>query len=258
MVWSQFSIVPQFGVHFGNFVFDNSNWGKISHSLTKKSHTYEEGGAHLRISFWHLLMNFGKAEKSDFWKNEDIYWRYHHFTHVYQKPQSYEVQFLRYKVRQNFLSFWVIFCPFNPLPRNNPENQNFKEMKKAFGDVIILNLCNKKHDYMMYAYSNMECSHRRNFLSFQTIFCSFASLLTLKIKIWKKCKKTPGDIILWYTYAIYQDHMYSWYDIWFLRYEVQQTELFCHLAQLFALSPSPPPLPYNSPKNESDKNEKKP
>ena len=23
----------------------------------KKSHTYEEGGAHLRISFWHLLMN---------------------------------------------------------------------------------------------------------------------------------------------------------------------------------------------------------
>ena len=138
-------------------------------------------------------------------------------------------------MRQNFLSFWVIFCPFNPLPRNNPENQNFKEMKKAFGDVIILNLSNKKHDYMMYAFSNMESSHRHNVWSFQAIFCSFASLLTLKIKIWKNCKKTPGDIILWYTYAINQDHMYSWYDIWFLGYEVQQTELFCYLAQLFAL-----------------------
>ena len=68
MVWSQFSIVAQFGVHFGNFVFDNSNWDKISHSLTKKSHTYEEGGAHLRISFWHLLMNFGKAKNQTFEK----------------------------------------------------------------------------------------------------------------------------------------------------------------------------------------------
>ena len=30
-------------------------------------------------------------------------------------------------------------------------------MKKAPRDVIILNLCNKKHDHMMYAYSDMEC-----------------------------------------------------------------------------------------------------
>ena len=36
----------------------------------KKSHTYEEGGAHLRIFFWHLLMNFEKHEKSEFWENE--------------------------------------------------------------------------------------------------------------------------------------------------------------------------------------------
>ena len=32
----------------------------------KKSHTYEEGGALLRISFSHLLMNFEKSEKSEF------------------------------------------------------------------------------------------------------------------------------------------------------------------------------------------------
>ena len=32
----------------------------------KKSHMCEEGGAHLRISFWHLLMNFEKPEKSEF------------------------------------------------------------------------------------------------------------------------------------------------------------------------------------------------
>ena len=29
----------------------------FSFEIYKKSHTCEEGGAHLRISFWHLLMN---------------------------------------------------------------------------------------------------------------------------------------------------------------------------------------------------------
>ena len=66
MLWSQLFIVVKFGVHFGNSVLDKSNWDKISHSLTKKSDTCEEGGSHLRISFWHLLMNFEKPEKSDF------------------------------------------------------------------------------------------------------------------------------------------------------------------------------------------------
>ena len=65
MVWSQFPI-KIFGVHFGNYVFDNSSWDKIRHSLTKKLHTCEEGGAHFRISFWPLLMSFEKPEKSDF------------------------------------------------------------------------------------------------------------------------------------------------------------------------------------------------
>ena len=124
-----------------------------------------------------FIDEFWKPEKSGFRKNENICWRYHHFTHVYQNPQSYEVQFLRYKVRHNFLSFWAIFCLFNSFHPNNPENQNFEEMKKAFGDVIILNLYNKKHDHLMYAYSDLECSLRHEFLSFQVIFCSFCPII---------------------------------------------------------------------------------
>ena len=73
-----------------------------------------------------------KTQKSDLWKNEKIYWRYR-FPYVYRKPQSYEVQFLRYEVRQIFL-FWVTFRPFNPLPLNNQENQKFQKMKKASRD----------------------------------------------------------------------------------------------------------------------------
>ena len=122
-------------------------------------------------------------------------------------------------------------------------------MKKAFEDIIILNLCNEKHDHIINASSDIECLHRHNFLSFQVIFCSFAPLL--KIKIWKKCKKAPGDIILLHTCTINQDHMHPWYDVWFLRYEVQQTELFCRPGPFFSLYPS------NSPKNENFKNGKK-
>ena len=69
-----------------------------------KNHTCEEGGAHIQISVWHLLMNLKKylLKKLLKWankkcKNFNIYnvyflkqlkkntWRYHYFTSVYQK-----------------------------------------------------------------------------------------------------------------------------------------------------------------------------
>ena len=91
--------------------------------------------------------------------------------YVYQNPQPYEVQFLRYRVRQIFFCHFGIlghFLPFYPTPSsplNNPENHSFEKMKKASWYAIILNLCNKKYNHMMYAYSDMECN-RHNFLSF--------------------------------------------------------------------------------------------
>ena len=36
MVWSQF-FIKIFGPHFSHSVLDNSDWGKIIHSLTKKN-----------------------------------------------------------------------------------------------------------------------------------------------------------------------------------------------------------------------------
>ena len=43
-----------------------------------------------------------------------------------------------------YFSFWATFCPFTP---NSPKNQNFTNMKKTPGD-IILHMCTKK--MMMY------------------------------------------------------------------------------------------------------------
>ena len=70
-----------------------------------------------------------------------------------------------------FLSHSVwdrIFCHFGPFfsfySPNNPQYQNFEKVKKPSGDVIILHMCTKNHDHIIYA------------------VCAFTPLTTLKIK----------------------------------------------------------------------------
>ena len=60
----------------------------------------------------------------------------------------------------DFLSFWTIFL--SCYPPNKLKNQNFEKMKKISGDFIILHMCTKNHDHMMYASWDMECN-RHNF-----------------------------------------------------------------------------------------------
>ena len=43
--------------------------------------------------------------------------------------------------------FELFFLPFHP--PNDPKNQNLKKMKKP-GDIIILHMCSKNYDHMMY------------------------------------------------------------------------------------------------------------
>ena len=51
-------------------------------------------------------------------KNETNAWRYYHFTQVYHKRQSYDVWFLRYRVRRTerfvILDHFLPFCPLTP------------------------------------------------------------------------------------------------------------------------------------------------
>ena len=164
--------------------------------VTKVGHTSEFP---FGIYWWSLK----KPKSQNFEKTKKNCWRYHHFTHVYQKPQSYEVQFLRYIVR--LICFFILghFLLYTTptltaLHPNIPENDIFWKMKKSSGDVIILNLCNKKHNKMMYFHSDMECN--RQFVAILGYFCSFTPLLTPKMKIWKKCKKHL-EILSFYTNA---------------------------------------------------------
>ena len=81
--------------------------------------------------------------------------------------------------RHKFSTFSAIFCPFSPLitwkikiltpsikrghkvfflpfyPSHNPKNQDFKKMKKATRDIIILHMCTQNYDHMMHSSWNM-------------------------------------------------------------------------------------------------------
>ena len=152
-------------------------------------------------------------QKSEFWK-------YSHFTHVHQKPKSYEVWLLRY-VRQTE-SFVILghFLPYNP--PNNLVNENFEKMTKASEDAIISD-----------ASWDMECD-RDNFLPFGTIFCSLTLPTIWKNyeKILKKWKKCPE--ISFYTCLPYMK------IIWYKGPEIWSTtdRIFSNFGPFFALLPS--------------------
>ena len=160
----------------------------------------------------------------------------------------------------NFLSFWVIFCPFTPLLA--PKIKNWKKIRRYF----LFHMCTINKD-------SWDIRHnRQKFLSFWAIFYPFIPLTNQKSKSKKNEKKTleiflfyiclPRMTIIWctvpeiwsYTGKIFSHfgpffalllknqnfektawryhqltlvyHKWQSYDVWFLRYKVQRTEFF--------------------------------
>ena len=70
--------------------------------LHKCSMMYCPWDMKLKKQFFVILGHFlafyptKNPKKSKFWKNEKTYWRYNHFTHVYQKSWLYAILLLRY------------------------------------------------------------------------------------------------------------------------------------------------------------------
>ena len=141
-----------------------------------------------------------------------------------------EIGILIYGVRQTeFFVIWGHFCPF--YSTDDPENQDFKKMKKTSGDVIILypRIINDNH--MTHGCWDVE-RNEQNFFSFWIIFCRFASITTQKIRFSKK-QKTPWR---YYHFALVY-HKWQSYDEWFLRYGAWRTNFFFHFGPFFALLP---------------------
>ena len=90
----------------------------------------------------------------------------------------------------NFRSFFALLPPPpppTPSPKNQKKKWNFEKMIKIVGDIIILHVCTKNHNHMIYGSWDTEWG-RQKFLSFWAIFCTFTTLTTWKIKTFKKWK----------------------------------------------------------------------
>ena len=102
----------------------------------------------------------------------------------------------------------------------------------------------KNHNHMMYCSWDTGWDRQNFFLSFGPFFCSFTPLMILKTKTLKQWKKCLKIFCLPHLY-----HKRRSYDIWFLKYKVQQT-IFCHFGPFLALSP-PSPLPPDNLENQN-------
>ena len=135
---------------------------------------------------------------------------------MYQKPQSFEVWFLRQSETDRF-------CPFGPffglLTPKQPRKSKFWKNENAYEDVIILYMCTKNHNHMVYTSWDMGSTH--NFLSFWVIFCPFTPLWASKIKNWKKIRR----------YFLLRMRKIN-KDSWDIRRAYRN---FCHFGSFFAL-----------------------
>ena len=120
-------------------------------------------------------------------------------------------------------------------------------MKKTPGNIIILHMCNKIHDHMLYCSWDMA-RDRCNYFSSWAIFCHFTFLTAWKIKIFKKWKRKPEATIILQSVPKIMIICYTVPEIW----HVTDVIVIFHFGLFFA------PFPPNSPKNQIFLKMKKP
>ena len=118
--------------------------------------------------------------------------------------------------------------------------------ENVFLDAIILHLCTKNHDHMMYACWDMACDRHgswnircNSFLSFRAIFCLLTLLTTQKIKI---LKKKPADIIILHLCQMNDN------QIIYVSWDIKLNRIFSHFGPFFCPFTTPPPPPPQKPR----------
>ena len=158
-------------------------------------------------------------------KNENIYWRYHHFTNMCHKWKSYDVWFLRYEAW--WTKFFVIldhFWPFTTL-----KTKNIK---------ILKNWGKKPWTYYHFTYVYHKWQSYDVWLLRYGVWQTEFFVKPWKIKILKKWKKRPGDIIILIKFIKNHDHML--YCSWNMAFDGCIIVIF-HFGLFFAvLSPNLP------------------
>ena len=101
--------------------------------------------------------------------------------------------------RHNFLSFWTAIYLLK-----TRKIKILKKWKESSGDVIILHMCSKNHDHIMYASWDIEC--KRQYFVIWVIFCSLPHYWPENLKLWEN-GKIPGRIIILNLCITIDDHM---------------------------------------------------
>ena len=126
-----------------------------------------------------------KTPKIKILKIEKICWRYHHFTCVYQKPQSYDVAM----VPEIWSATDRFFCHYGPFFAFLPQKDKIlKKWKKHLKIIIILQMFTINNSHIIYGFSDIEYNWQIFFVILDH-FCTFTPLKTKKIKILKNWKK---------------------------------------------------------------------
>ena len=167
--------------------------------MPKKSHTCEEGGAHLRIFLWHLLINFEKPEKSEFWKNEK------------KKKEK--------KNAGNIIILHMFTKNHNILGHS------------SYGDGIIYT-CATKNTIIWCMLTQIWSATYIIFCHFRPIFALLHHYWPKKWKFRKNVKNTWGYYPFTHVY-----HKSKSCDVWLLRYKVQWTEFFYILGHFLHFDP---------------------
>ena len=129
--------------------------------------------------------------------------------------------------RDRIFCHFAIFCPFTPLMT---KKLKIWKNEKTLGDIIILHMCNINDNHM--TYDSWDIRHNWVFCRFG-LFLPFSLPNNLKNQNFEKNEKT------FWRYYHFTFAYYKWgsYHVWFLRYGVQQTELFVILDHFLPFYP---------------------
>ena len=148
---------------------------------------------------WCMVPDLGKF----LIKNEKNTWGYYSFIHTcVPKWRSNDIWFLKYKVQQTDIFailghfFFALSAPWHP------EKSKFYHWEKTPGDNIILVMCSKNDNHMMYSFWDIE-HNRQNFLSFWTILCPFTQNQNFEKKKKKNASRYYYFTQVWHKWQSY-------------------------------------------------------
>ena len=133
---------------------------------------------------------------------------------------------------QNFLSFWIVFCPFTHL--------TIQKIK------ILKNWKKKKNTWRYYYFTHVYhkwiiwCMVPKIWSMMDRIFCHFGLFFALlqhpnnpKNQNFEKMKKTPGDIIILQMYTLNGNRIM--HGSWHMEHVTDR--IFCNFGPFFVLLP---------------------